>query len=139
MARLRYELLALVELLPIEEVDEAAVAVLAEAISYASIWTSPLCIERFTAIVMDGNHRLAAAKRLGLACVPCVRYGYDEVAVSATRDDIDVDGDSIIAKALSGALYPAKTTKHIFPEYLTVRVPLARLIGMRKEKMLSLQ
>tara|TARA_B100001059_G_C17809085_1_gene571098 strand:+ start:889 stop:1296 length:408 start_codon:yes stop_codon:yes gene_type:complete len=80
------------------------------------VWTVPLKISDEHFLVMDGNHRMEAAKILELKYVPCLVYSYDEVKVWSLRKNQIVTSDLIIKNSLSGSIYPYKTAKHEFPD-----------------------
>lgn len=85
-----------------EHIDETHVRVLAVGIEAAGIWTAPLPVEAGSGFIMDGNHRLAVARRLNLRCLPTA-IGRQE-------------------------LLPFKSTRHLFnPPLPGSEIPLALL------------
>ena len=81
-------------------------------------------------VVMDGHHRLEAAKRLGLRSVPCALLSYEQVTVESRRPEICVSPQEIILRGIGRNLYPEKTTKHVFPSTaLDCRVPIQFLLN----------
>lgn len=122
-------LISVNELLPNEEYNEARVNDLAVAIEGMGIWTKRITIEINSRAVMDGHHRLEAAKRLQLRTVPCLLLSYDEVFVTSRRRGLIVSGPEIVRRARAGELYPEKSTRHIFrPDHrLDCEIPLALL------------
>lgn len=83
------------------------------------IWTKPLAIDRQHLLVMDGQHRMEVALALNLSRVPCKLFDYEQVEVWSLRPTThEVTVASIIARSLSGDIYPYKTAKHRFPEEL---------------------
>lgn len=88
---------------------------LAHTILREQLWRVPVALERHSLAVMDGHHRLEAARRLKLAFVPCLLLDYAQVEVSATRQGYVVTPQEILRRATSGELYPPKTTRHNFP------------------------
>lgn len=113
---------------PHERHDEAHARSLAEYMKQQQTWITPVALERRTLLVMDGHHRLAAARQLGLSHIPCYLFDYGPVQVEARRAQYRVDPDEIIRRALWGELYPIKTTRHIFPVGLArCSIPLAQL------------
>ncbi len=110
-----------------EEVDLHNLDVVVQEITREQAWTHPICVEGDSLVVMDGNHRLAAAKVLDLAYIPVVKYSYDHVVVESRRDDYHVTAFDIIDRALTKTLYPEKTTRHIFPDTVTSDIKLAEL------------
>jgi hypothetical protein len=122
-------LLAVNELLPNEEYNETRVCDLAEAIEAMGDWTRRITVEIHSRAVMDGHHRLEAAKRLRLKTVPCLLLSYDEVFVTTRRQYLFVSGPEIVRCAKAGELYPEKSIRHIFqPDHrLNCEIPLASL------------
>jgi L-serine kinase (ADP) len=103
------------DLLETELTERALVAQVSAAILRAGCWTAPIIIEEISNAVMDGHHRLAAAKELGLRFVPCVPLSYNVVRVETHRPEWEVNPSEILRRAADRDLYPAKTTRHIFP------------------------
>ena len=94
-------------------------------------WTNPLRISNQHYLVMDGNHRMEAAKILHLKYIPCLMYDYDEVEVWSLRKNQIVTSQLIIEGALSGCIYPYKTAKHAFPDNndISCSYTLSELMG----------
>ncbi len=112
----------------IEGHDEARVDALLRKVEREGVWTKPLYIERDHHLVLDGQHRLEVALRLGLARVPVQRFGYPEVAVWTLRKQEQVDVATVIRRANAGQLYPYKTVKHKFPGVIDAcQIPLTEL------------
>lgn len=93
---------------------------LADAIRQEQLWRIPIAIERTSLAVMDGHHRLAAARQLKLKYIPCLLLDYDLVEVDSSRNGYHVNPDEIMHRARTGNLYPPKTTRHQFPSPLPV-------------------
>lgn len=111
---------------PIERVDVALlrhiegfskkrVAWLVDKIRAEGRWTKPLALDSEHHLVLDGQHRMEAAKQLGLVWVPAVRYVYAEVPVWSLRANHAFDWAKVTERALAGHPYPYKTVKHEFP------------------------
>ncbi|HEX7935659.1 MAG TPA: ParB N-terminal domain-containing protein [Paraburkholderia sp.] len=105
-------------ILPNEHHIEARLLEVIASISGSGRWTTPIVLEQRSLAVMDGHHRLAAAKRLELSRVPCVMLDYAQVTVEARRIGYCVDGEEIVKRARTRMLYPPKTTRHIFADTL---------------------
>lgn len=103
------------KLLHIEDYGRKKVLNLEEKILKDNKWTNPLKISK-EFLVMDGQHRMEVAKKLGLKVVPCLIFDYDEVKVWSLRKNQVVTSELIIKKSLSGDIYPYKTAKHAFPD-----------------------
>lgn len=126
------ELIRTDQILPNEEYDEARLFEVLASIRRSGLWTVPIAVERVSLAVMDGHHRLAAARRLSLPRVPCVLLDYSQVDVQPRRPDYRVDAEQIIARSLARMLYPPKTTRHIFPEPLPqCSIEIASLSSVR--------
>lgn len=97
----------------------------------AGTWTTPIVVEWKDLIVMDGHHRLSVARQAGLTFVPCILADYHTIQVESRRPDIVVTPDEIRRRALSGLLYPPKTTRHHIPSNWVAccSVPLSVLGG----------
>ena len=111
-----------VELVPLNQIhcteahNESRVAQLCSKIKTDNMWTNPIIIEKTTALIMDGHHRFAAAKQLGLSHVPCIKLDYDDqrVELSFWRDNLQPSVNDILALKGSGEVLPYKTTRHVF-------------------------
>lgn len=93
---------------------------LADTIRREQLWRIPITLECNSLAVMDGHHRLEAARQLKLRHVPCLLLDYEQVEVSATRQGYIVTPQEIVRRARTGNLYPPKTTRHWFPLPLPV-------------------
>lgn len=87
---------------------------LADTILREQLWRIPIAVERTSLAVMDGHHRLEAARQLRLKYIPCLLLDYDCVNVDATRPGYLVTPHEIVRRARTGELYPPKTTHHRF-------------------------
>lgn len=102
------------ELRPHEEIDPDSVRKLAEQIREDGVVQSPVVVDAGTRVILDGHHRYAAMDRLGCQLAPChlVDYGDPSIRVERWDDGSPMDKDELIARALSGDLYPRKTSRH---------------------------
>lgn len=100
---------------PTEEHCEDRVQEVMKSISSSGDWTRLIAVEKHFRIVMDGHHRLEAARRLGFDFVPCAALTYSEVRVESRRPNLAVSDKEIIRRGLNKDLYPIKSTRHIFP------------------------
>lgn len=93
------------------------------------IWSKPVALDSEHNLVLDGQHRMEAAKRIGLKWVPAVRYVYAEVEVWSLRPNHSFDWQTVVRRALADDPYPYKTVKHGFPEggLPACRLPLEEL------------
>lgn len=117
-----------------EDVDPARVASVADEIRAAGVFYPPVLVDAVTHVILDGHHRWRAATLLKLRVVPCYCVDYlgdDSVRVKSRRDDISVSKTEIIATALRGAVYPQKTTRHMYDLPVTIEpIPLSLLGGV---------
>lgn len=99
-----------------ECVDHGRVLALAERISAQRCWSQPMPVEATTGLVMDGNHRLQAARVLGLRHLPCVplHYGDSRLSVACWRTGRPFDLNAIWAVVQQQRVLPFKTTRHRF-------------------------
>lgn len=122
------ELVATADLRHIEGFDPERARLLAEKIAAEGVWTAPLVTDRTDLLVMDGQHRMEAARRLGLRRVPAVRLDYESTPVFSLRPECEVSVAEIRRRAASGDIYPYKTAKHVLPSGMpSCRIPLSEL------------
>lgn len=115
-------------LVHIEGYSAKRVAWLTQKIGEDGIWTRPIAIDEAHHLVLDGQHRTEAARRLGLRKVPVVRYAYASVRVWSLRPSHQFDWEIVTRRALAGEPYPYKTVKHEFPAPVPgCAIPIAEL------------
>ncbi|KTT03107.1 hypothetical protein SB14R_18170 [Pseudomonas oryzihabitans] len=122
-----------------EAIDEDYAKCLARDILNQQQWLTVLPIERSSGLVMDGNHRLFAARLLGLQRLPCVLLDYADgrVNVSTWANGHSFDLAQLYRTIAAGQVLPYKTTRHQFqPALPSINVPLALL---RQEQLLPLR
>lgn len=102
---------------------------LVDKILAEGVWTKPVALDDAHDLVLDGQHRMETAKRLGLKRVPAVRYRYAEVDVWSLRPNHRFDWRTVTERALADQPYPYKTVKHRFPDggLPEIAVPLEAL------------
>lgn len=111
---LRIELVDVEKLVHIEDYDDERVAWLADKIRRDGFWTMPVAISR-ECLVMDGQHRLEAARRLGLSKIPAVVFDYGDIPLYSLRPEFELDAATVVANASRSRVYPYKTVKHVLP------------------------
>ncbi len=125
------KLIAPGDLRPHEDVDPERVALVADEMRAADVFYPPILIDDTTGVILDGHHRWRASIELRLRVLPCYCVDYlhdDRVRIMSRRDDIAVDKPGVLATALKGAVYPQKTTRHMYDLPETIEpIPLARL------------
>lgn len=124
------ELVPIVWLKPHEEVKPRNVDKLHEMTLRWSAYTKPLLVDRETGTILDGHHRYHVGMRIGLSRLPVIKVDYLE------DESIELDiwpasvlesltKQQIIDTALSENLFPPKTSRHRFSDYLPpIAVPL---------------
>ncbi len=81
------------------------------------VFTQPLLVDAASMTILDGHHRYAAARILGLKQIPCwcVDYFNDaSVVLAARRSAVEVSKEDVVRRGMSRDLYPYKTTRHIY-------------------------
>ncbi|MDP6869213.1 MAG: ParB N-terminal domain-containing protein [Candidatus Poseidoniaceae archaeon] len=86
-------------------------------------YTKPLLVDSETGTILDGHHRYSIGLVLNLRRLPaiCVNYLQDEnvsVSLWPGSDLESITKDDVINMALSGKVYPPKTSKHELKNYL---------------------
>ncbi len=124
------ELISMERIQETEEHDAAAAARLAEAILELGFWTVPIAIERSSLAIMDGHHRLKAAKLLEFVRVPCLLMDYYKsgVVLTSWRSDYNIEIADVFSMINANKKFPYKTTRHLFyPPIKEISVPLSLL------------
>jgi L-serine kinase (ADP) len=124
------ELVSLDRIQETEEHDSILAIQLAETIFELGLWTVPIAIEQSTYAVMDGHHRLYAAKLLNFKRVPCILMDYQQsgVVLRSWRKDFDISVTDIFMMIKNNKKYPLKTTRHLFnPSIQEISIPLSLL------------
>lgn len=120
------DLVEVANLRHVEDFDRGRAEWLAKKIVEDGVWTAPLAVSQEN-IVMDGQHRLEAARLLNLRKIPVVKFEYRDVPVYSLRPGLSLDVDSVLRKVAGGGIYPYKTVKHGLPTLPECRIPLAAL------------
>lgn len=128
-AGVRVEPVGVERLRHIEGFSRKRVDWLVDKIRTEGMWTRPVALDEAHDLVLDGQHRMEAAKQLGLAWVPAVRYDYASVEVWSLRPAHQFDWRLVTERALADRPYPYKTVKHRFPDggLPEIAVPLEAL------------
>jgi L-serine kinase (ADP) len=118
------------KLLHIEGFSKKRVERLTKEIKELGFFNKPIRVEKNYLLVLDGQHRMEAAKKLNLKYIPCQLFHYDDVDVWSLRDDYEVSRQIVIDRALRGDIYPYKTAKHRFPgDIPQIKISLSELRG----------
>lgn len=115
---MQIELVPTIALRHIEGFSERRVDWLVAKILSEDAWNKPIALDTRHNLVLDGQHRMEAASRLGLRVVPAVRFEYASVEVWSLRPQYSFTWQDVEARALSGDIYPYKTVKHAWSEPL---------------------
>jgi len=108
------KLVALDNLLDIEEHIPQRKEALKEKILQENIWTKPIIIEKNHNLVLDGHHRFNLAKELGIKKLPAVAVDYNDIQIWSLKESQKVTKELVIQKAKAKNIYPNKTVKHYF-------------------------
>jgi L-serine kinase (ADP) len=81
-------------------------------------WIKPIAIDDAHHLVLDGQHRMEVALKLGLKRIPAVKFSYAAVEIWSLRPKYSFVWQDVVARALDANIYPYKTVKHRFPEEL---------------------
>ncbi len=77
----------------------------------------PVVVDKKTLVILDGHHRVAVLKKIGIKKVPVILVNYHSknIQVYLRRKNIlmDLIKYTVINKALSSDLLPKKTTRHV--------------------------
>jgi len=111
------------ELRPHEAIDEGLLDQMIEKLKRYGL-KDPIVVDKETKVILDGHHRYAACKALGMRVIPCLLIDYrsPEISVEPRRPEIPVSKEEVIRRGLEGDLYPPKTTRHLLPQKLSQRV-----------------
>lgn len=97
-------------------------------------YTKPLLVDCKTGAILDGHHRFTVGKRLELRLLPVILIDYlqDSVVHVETWPHAEmktISKQEVIDMALSGELYPPKTSRHTLEGHMPpIMVPLKSLI-----------
>jgi hypothetical protein len=129
MSALPIEKVSVDRLRHIEGYSRKRVDWLAQKILDEGVWTKPVALDETHDLVLDGQHRMETAKRLGLKWVPAVRYVYAQVELWSLRPAHQFDWQRVTERALAEQPYPYKTVKHRFPDggLPQIAIPLEHL------------
>jgi len=124
------ELVPIVWLKPHEEVKPRNVDTLHEMTLRWSAYTKPLLVDRNTGAILDGHHRYHVGIRIGLSRLPVIKVDYlsddgIELDIWPASDIESLTKQQVIEMALSGEVFPPKTSRHRFSDHMPpIAVPL---------------
>ncbi|NBH72691.1 hypothetical protein D3Z51_11795 [Clostridiaceae bacterium] len=109
------ELISVEGLKHIEAFDPKRVQEVYDKIKTDGTWDVPLIVEKKTGLVLDGQHRMEAAKKFGFYRVPAILVNYDDVQVWTLKKEEKVSRQIVLTRILKRhEPYPYKTVKHKF-------------------------
>tara|TARA_B100001113_G_scaffold345475_1_gene335118 strand:+ start:1420 stop:1839 length:420 start_codon:yes stop_codon:yes gene_type:complete len=106
-----------------EEIQEKKVIELHEMTLRWGGYTKPLLVDSKTGTILDGHHRFEVGKKLNLELIPAILTDYlndNGITVTTWPNSKlkNIEKEEVIKMALSGNLFPPKTSKHSLSEYL---------------------
>lgn len=109
---------------PIEKINPRHFEVIEQQLSSSGIMLKPLIVDKITLAVLDGSHRYAYLLKNGYMLAPVILCDYDDESIfvgNNLKHRFVFDSTKWISKghvrstAISGKLYPPRTTRHFFP------------------------
>jgi hypothetical protein len=115
---MEYAIVEINSLRPHESIDGRNFARVLSELSGEGMLHMPVLVDRDTRVILDGHHRCGALKKLGASRVPALLLDYfsDGIEVMPRRKGSPVDKKAVIEAAMSGKIFPPKTTKHLVAE-----------------------
>ncbi len=97
-----------------EEVVEAEVLQLVQALQREGAVQEPLWIARGSFVILNGHHRYNALRRLKARFAPAWLVDYEDPDIDLARwsDGPPLTKAEVVERAVSGHPYPPKTTRH---------------------------
>jgi hypothetical protein len=127
------QILPISALIPTEEHCARHAGSIRDKILIDQVWTTPVLVLADAMILLDGHHRLAAAKLLDLALIPAfpVRASDTRLSVDAWREGESYSLNDVIDIASEGRLLPQKSTRFRFSEAgPEIAIPLSCLASV---------
>lgn len=109
---------------PLERVLPTHLLNIAKMIGRDGEVRKPLIVDRRNGIVLDGSHRYAYLMQEGYRLAPVVLVDYEDEAIFVGNhlkhrfvkdNDFRISKKEVVRRALSGDLFPPRTTRHFFP------------------------
>lgn len=112
-----------------EKVSQKRLAEVKKMIITARFFTEPIIVEKKHLVILDGHHRVKLLKEIGCKKIPAflVNYANQKIKVKSRRPNFIVNKNSVINRALSDRLYPAKTSRHFIPWRPKTKIRLSEL------------
>jgi ParB-like chromosome segregation protein Spo0J len=100
-----------------EETDPTNLKEVIHRIKKDGYLKNPVVVEDKHNIILDGHHRVAALKKLGVKFVPSFLISYDKVRVFLRRNlNVSDIKREVIKRGISKNLFPSKTTRHLIKD-----------------------
>ncbi len=111
-----FRLVAPGSLHPHERVEEGDVRLLVHQIRTQGMVMEPIWVAAGDGVILNGHHRYAALRELGVRRVPVWEVDYFDPAMEVRRWNAGppVDKKDVVRRARAGSLFPPKTTRHIW-------------------------
>ena len=114
MKELKVEFVHARNLKPHEEVNPKRLDALKKVLLTKGL-ALPILVDQESQTLLDGHHRFAALKELGVEMIPICYVNYeDENIVLEARNGRSLTKKEVIAVSASNNLFPTKTTRHLF-------------------------
>jgi L-serine kinase (ADP) len=99
-----------------EQVDEADVNRLVDEIRRLGLVREPIWVSKDDRVILNGHHRFAALRKLGVRWVPVweVKYGDREMELGRWGPGPPLEKAEVVRRAREGALFPPKTSRHVW-------------------------
>lgn len=112
----KFRLLPVASLHPHERVDEADVEHLVSEIRSLGLVREPIWVARGDDVILNGHHRYAALRKLGVRWVPAWVIEYTDPAMELLRwsPGPPLEKAEVVRRARVGSLFPPKTSRHVW-------------------------
>lgn len=108
-----------------ERVDAARLREVRTNMRVQQVIRRPVIVDRASHVILDGHHRVRVLRELGAKRVPVlyVRYQDAGICVQLRRKEMlsAILKRYVVEMAVTGKLFPSKTTRHILPGRRTMR------------------
>jgi L-serine kinase (ADP) len=109
-----FALVPIEKLRPHEEIDEENVAELVEELRRTGVFADPIWVDHRSLVILNGHHRVEAARRIGARRIPVwlLEYDTDLVSLEPWRPGLPITKSEVVRRGLAGHRFPPKTTRH---------------------------
>jgi L-serine kinase (ADP) len=111
-----FRLVPVNSLRPHERVEAEDVERLARELRAGGLVREPIWVSNGEGVILNGHHRYAALKKLGVRKVPVWAVDYADPAMELGRwgPGPKLEKGEIVRRALDRQLYPPKTSRHVW-------------------------